>query len=161
MNNHSYIIHKDTCALIPAREINYQTEVIEHNHSTKVPEPPLDIIKESCTHYWSDYEGRRNAVIQKLGYKQKTPIPLSIQRKLCFFPTHSPSHIDNCWINFNQVARLDKISKKDRLPGEQTEITFKNRYKLRLSISPHTLRTQMERAFVVMYESGMVEFEDM
>ncbi len=160
MNNHTYIVHENTCALLPAKQIEYGTMIIEHKETKKERAVPFDIIKESCTHYWSNYEGRRNAVIQKLGYKQKTPIPLSIQQKICFFPTHSPSHIDNCWINFDQIKRWDKTPKTKQLSREQIKVIFKNGTNITVDVSVHTFSTQFDRAFAVMYQSGMVSFRD-
>lgn len=89
-------------------------------------------------------------------YTQKTPIPISTQNGLYFFPTHAPKHIATSWINIKQVDWWDKVVKKDRNHIEQTEVIFKNGYQRTLDISMHTLNTQIERAFEVMLESGKV-----
>jgi len=106
-------------------------------------------------HYWSTYEGRRVAVVEQTNFKQKVPIPVSIDKALCFFPTHSPTHIDNGWIAPNHVARIHEKAK--RHIQNQIKIIFKNGYTKTLDISEHTFETQMQRAFVVMYKSGMIE----
>ncbi len=111
MNKQSYIIHKDTCALIPAKEIDYQTKVIESH-------------------------------------------------KLCFFPTHSPNHIDNCWINFDQIMRWGEIPRKKRTSSKQIEVTFKNGVNMKLGVSAHTFNTQFDRAFTLMHESGMLRLHN-
>lgn len=153
----TYVTTKKTYAILPAKQIDYQTIVLEEKETYHVNQSPLDIVKESCMHYWSTYEGRRTAVIQKLGYKQKTPIPISVTHNLCFLPTHSPTHMDNCWINRALVNRWERIEKNKRTSETQTEVVFNNWYRLELGISIHTLQQQMERAFKVMLESGMVQ----
>ncbi len=160
MVNNAYIVHKDTYALLPAKQIEYGTTIIDYGETIRERATPFSIIKESCLAYWSDYDGRRNAVIEKLGYKQKTPIPLSIYHKLCLFPTHSPLHIDNCWINYANIRTWGKIPKQRRNANEQIEVIFKNGVRIPLNVSAHTFRTQGDRAFQVMYQSGMVLREE-
>lgn len=150
-----YIVTKDTCALLPAKHIEYNTIVIG-KETTHISQTPFEIIQASCIHHWSSYEGRRKAVVEKLNYRQKTPIPVSVQHKLCFFPTHAPTHMDNCWINWFQVDTWREIHNKDGIHNEQTEILFLNGYRLKLNISRHTMLQQMDRVFAVIYESGMV-----
>lgn len=145
----------NTCALLPAKEIAYGTTVIEYEKTKMEQLAPFEIIKESCLTYWSDYNGRRNSVVNNLQFKQKTPIPVSVAHKLCFFPTHSPIHMDNCWINYAQISRWAEIPKKRRKGNEQIEITLKNRERITLDISAHTFRTQLDRAFLVLVDSEM------
>ncbi len=159
MIKEQYVITNDTYAIIPAKHIDYQSIVIEANGTKRINQTPLEIIRYSCTQYWADYEGRRNAVIAHLKYKQKTPIPVSVQHKLCFFPTHAPTHMDNCWINPAQVNHWGRVEKNERTSEKQTEIVFNNWHRLELGISMHTLQQQMERAFVVMLESGMIQYK--
>ncbi len=159
MIQQQYIVTNKTCAILPAKEINHQAIVLEEHTTIKVAQTPLEIIKHSCTHYWADYEGRRASVIKNLAYKQKTPIPVSVKHKLCFLPTHSPTHMNNCWINRAHVNRWGRIQKDERTNEKQTEILFNNWHRLELGISIHTLQQQIERAFRVMVESGMVDIK--
>lgn len=149
----THVLTENTYALIPAKEIDASTIVMEDKQETRVRTTPLEIIKQSCIHHWSTYEGRRTAVIDHLQFKQKTPIPISIAQKICFFPTHSPTHADNHWINFAQIAKWGEVTHQGR---KRTQILWINGDHLTLDISRHTLQTQIERAFQVMHVSGMV-----
>src|SRR5699024_10795848 len=159
MIQQNYIITSETCAILPAREIDYQTIVIKEDTTLYVTQTPLEIMKASCLHYWATYEGRRRAVIEKLRYKQKTPIPVSVTNKLCLFPTHAPTHINNCWINRAQVNYWERTEIAKRTKNRQTEIIFYNWHRIELGISMHTLQEQMERGFRVMVESGMLDLK--
>ncbi len=136
------IIHKDTCALIQVKEIDYQTKVIEHEQTKMVLERPFDIIKKSCTHYWIMKE---DEMLLYKNYVSKNPLPLSIRHKLCFLPFHSPFYIDNCWVNFDQIKRWVEVTKKKRSSREQIEVIFKNEEEIVFDVSAYTFSSQFTR----------------
>src|SRR5699024_1359081 len=140
---------RKTHALFPAKHFEYDTIVIERERKLYIRQTPLQIIKSSCQKYWSTYEGRRDAVVNQMNFKQKVPIPVSIDKTIYLFPTHSPNHLDNSWIAYEHVARFDK----KRNPGqpEQTLVTFKNGYTKTLDVSVHTFESQWQRTFELMY----------
>jgi len=149
-----YTIIEETNALLPAKQIDYNTIVIERSRILYIKQTPLQIIQTSCQKYWSTYEGRRDAVVNQMNFKQKVPIPISIHKAIYLFPTHSPNHLDNSWIAYEHVARFDK----KQSPGqpEQTLVTFKNGYTLTLDVSVHTFEKQWQRTFELMYKSGRI-----
>lgn len=63
----SYEITKDTLALLPARNMNYRTIVIERHETYYVQQTPLEIIKAACLEGGATYDGRRTAVMLKTG----------------------------------------------------------------------------------------------
>src|SRR5690625_1608023 len=150
-----YTIIKETNALLPAKQIDYDTIVIERSRILYIKQTPFQIIQTSCQKYWSTYEGRRDAVVALMNFKQKVPIPVSIHNAIYLFPTHSPNHRDNSWIAFEHVAHFDK--KKNPGQPEQTLVTFKNGYTKTLDVSVHTFETQWQRTFELMYKSGRIE----
>src|SRR5699024_11986129 len=62
-----------------------------------------------------------------------------------FFPTHSPSNMDNIWIAFHHILSIGKIPAHERTKDAQSIVYFKNRQALKLSISFHTLKEQYNR----------------
>src|SRR5690625_7871127 len=107
-----YTIIRKTHALFQAKYFEYDTIVIEQERKLYIRQTPLQIIRASCQKYWSTYEGRRDAVVNQMNFKQKVPIPVSIDKTIYLFPTHSPNHLDNSWIAFEHVARFDKSKRQ-------------------------------------------------
>src|SRR5690625_883559 len=147
----TYKINTHTQALLPAKEINYQTIVIEENKILYVRQTPLEIIRQGCVDAWSDYDSRRNAVMHHTNFIQRLPIPVHIRKAFYFFPTHSPKHSDNCWIAYQHILMVDKASKYQAGKQAQSVIYFKNNEKLFLDVSLHTLEKQMQRTFECKY----------
>src|SRR5690625_5837534 len=142
----SYDISLKTIALLPARNIDYDTIVIEENETKYVQETSFNLIKEACLKRdWTSYEGRRDGVIKHTNFKKKTPIPIDIHKGIYFFPTHSPTNIDNIWIAFHHILSIEKIPARERTKDVQSIVYFKNRQALKLSISFHTLKEQYNR----------------
>src|SRR5699024_6731442 len=146
-----YTIIRKTHALFPAKHFEYDTIVIERERKLYIRQTPLQIIKDSCQKYCSTYEGRRDAVVALMNFKQKVQIPVSIHKSIYLFPTHPPNHLDNSWIAYEHVARFDK----KQSPGqpEQTIVTFKHGYTLTLDVSVHTFEKQWQRTLELMYNS--------
>lgn len=92
----AYIINKATSGIIPAKEIEYDSIVAEGERFRYIRQTPLDIIKISCIHCWSTYEGRRQAVIHHTGFKEKVPIPVNPKQGIIAIPTHAIKHMNCC-----------------------------------------------------------------
>lgn len=138
----SYHITRETLALIPAKQITYETIAIEQHISKHINMPSLQIIKTSCYKNWTTYEGIREVVHHHTKFKQKVPIPINIQQGLYFFPTHSPHNIHNSWIAHHHIEYISKSTE-----NKKPIIHFKNGKTLLLDISMHTLRKQIDRTF--------------
>src|SRR5690625_1224879 len=149
-----YTIIRRTHGLFQAKHFEYDTIVIERERKLYIRQTPLQIIKSSCQKYWSTYEGRRDAVVALMNFKQKVPIPISIHKAIYLFPTHSPNHLDNSWIAYEHVARFDKLQYPSQ--PEQTLVTFKNGYTETLDVTVHTFEKQWQRTFELMYKSGRI-----
>lgn len=146
----TYIINRNTYALRPAKAIHYDTIVIEKNKVIYVQQTPMMIIDHSCRHLaCSTYEGRRRAVMSLTNFYQKVPIPISIQQQIYFFPTHSSKHIDNCWLSFSSIQH---VHLQTAFKHPETFIQFQDGQSLTINVSKHTLQTQVDRTFQVMYQ---------
>lgn len=147
----SYKIHANTFALIPAKALDYETIILEKDHRLHIRQTPMQIIEESCLKHWTTYEGRRKAVIHHTSFYQKVPMPISIQERIYLFPTHSPKHLDNCWLAYQNILSVheNRHHSSNRL---QSIIQFKDGQILKLNVSKHILQTQMNRTFQCMYQ---------
>lgn len=147
----SYTLHKNTFALLPAKAIDYDTIVLEKNNFLYIQQTPLQIIKNSCYKYGTTYEGRRKAVNYHTNFYQKIPLPISIKKRLYLFPTHSPKHLNNCWLSYMNISSAQYI-KDASFKQPQTILQFKDGQTLKLNVSEHIMQTQMERTFQVMHQ---------
>ena len=154
-----YIITKETVALFPVKHIDYNTVIIESAQTKYIKQTPLEIIKTSCFNYWSTYEGRRAAVVHHMAFKQKVPIPVSIQKAICLFPTHAPTHFENNWIAYEHIDRFHRITQQNHKHPAQIYVTFKNGYTTILNVSLHIFKTQWQRTFNLMYKIGMIDLQ--
>ena len=143
----NYSINENTLALLPAKQIDFDTIVIEKDRKIKVRKTSLELIKAACYNEWSTYEGRRQAVIHHTNFKRKVPIPINIRNGNYFFPTHSPTSIYNKWFSY---LHIDEINKHPSNPTK-TIITFYNGIELCVNIPYHLLDKQMQRTFECMY----------
>lgn len=148
MIKEKYYIHQKTLAIIPAREITYATIIIEEEQTIQAHQTPLDIMKASCReNCWSTYEGTRKAVMYHMNFTYKVPIPMIIgNHKLYFFPTHSPSNINNIWIAAHQIAFIKKLGPK------KSSIQFTSGKEVTIDVSAYTLHEQKNRALACMYK---------
>lgn len=144
----NYIVNKTTIAIVPAKEIDYDSIVVESESLRYIKQTPEEIIKESCLEYWSDYEGRRKAVIHKTGFKEKVPIPVNPKQGIIAIPTHAIKHINCCWLMPEYILRFEAI--KDD-PNFKTVVTFMNGRTLKLDVSIRSFKSQMNRAFEIIY----------
>src|SRR5690625_3419834 len=69
-----YIANDNTLAILPTKQIDYHSLVIEKSQVYHIRKTPLEIIKASCEHNWSTYEGRKATVTKHMGFTYKVPI---------------------------------------------------------------------------------------
>ena len=141
----SYQINEKTIALCPAKEIDYDTIVLEQEATYRVSKTPMQLIKDACIANWSTYEGKRQAVIHHTNFRHKVPIPINLEKNIYTFPTHSPSEFECHWIFFNHIARIQQTKHPS-----QCLITFKNKQQIPLPISAYVFKKQYERTMSCM-----------
>lgn len=143
-----YQINQHTIALFPAYTVEYDTIVLEQDEKFYVKKPALQLVKEACLTYGSNYEGRRESVMHQTGLKRKVPIPISILRNIFAFPTHSPNNYNCSWIFHRHI---DSIHPSSTDTGPKTTIVFKNNQCLTVDVSSFTIQNQIERTECCQY----------
>jgi len=141
-----YIINKNTLAILPAKQIEYDTIVFETEQTLHTRQTPIHIIRHSCLAYMSDYDGRRDAVIHHTGHKERIVIPVNPYERLIFFPTHGTRHIDCSWIAYHHVISFETLESDPKL----TKVTLSNGKTTTVPISARSFHTQMLRSFEVL-----------
>lgn len=144
-----YHINERTLAILPAKQMTYDSIVIEQEQTLHICQTPFQIIKTSCKNDWTSYEGRRQAVIHHMHFTHKVPIPISLIKNLYFFPTHSPHNIHNCWIGAHHIAHITKHPHSGK---RKSIIQFKCGQTISLDVSAYTLQQQTQRTFACMYQ---------
>lgn len=138
-----YSINENTMAILPAYEIEYESIVMEVNHTYYIKKPPLQLIQQNCLINGASYDGRRESVSFLTGYSRCIPIPINPRHDIYAFPTHSPQN-DHCsWIFFNHIQRVSRAENQD-----ESIIYFKNKQILTLDISFHILSKQNFRVYI-------------
>lgn len=146
-----YIIDEDTLAITPLKHLKFNSKVYTKNGVLKCIQKPLDIIKESCIEYYSDYEGRRKATIIHTNFRHKVPIIISKTFNICAFPTNSPKLFYTSWIFANNLVYISKVNNK------KSEILFNDHTRIHFNISKHVLINQLTRTYALMHKIDMLK----
>ncbi|WP_165445080.1 competence protein ComK [Gracilibacillus phocaeensis] len=139
MTKRNYRITKETLAIKPKYDMEYSTTIIEQNGHVDRQEKPLDIIKENCLHYGASYQGRKEAVTYRLGYKQKVPIPISPERGIYAFPTKSATAEGCCWLFLHAIIAVEVVD-------NEVVVRLVNGERLVSDVSRYVLEEQMRKA---------------
>ncbi len=143
----AYKITNNTIAILPAKQIEFDSYVFELNRKICVKKTPLQLIKEACIDYWSTFYGRRDVVMKRMGYKQKVPIPISTKYGIVAFPTHNINSFECAWL-FTEHIR--KIQQHPNHP-DRSLVIFTNRKTLPFDVSLHILQSQYKRSLKLKY----------
>lgn len=115
------------------------SEIFEVEDEFLSPFKPLDIIRNSCEYYGSDYNGRRHGTKQLVGYAHKIPIAIDPTNRIFFFPTTSPNSQECIWISHEHVKDYNRVS------PQETQILFNNNQTYKFPISCSSIISQLER----------------
>lgn len=141
-----YIVNPHTLAIFPAREIEYQAIVWEGEQTYKVNKTPLEIIKESCLVYWSTFDAKRKAVAERLGFINKTPIPVITDLPLIVFPTTSFKDADCVWMISNHVLTYQQVAEHKII------VHFNNERDTYLDLNDYKFHNQMVRSLMLYHD---------
>lgn len=142
-----YRINKNTIALLPSREIDFDTIVLEKDRKLKVKKTSIELLNTACMEDWTTYEGRRKAIIHHTSFQRKVPILVDIRSENYFLPTHSPTSIYNKWFSYQHIAKV----KENTSHPNKTDIIFLNGIELCVNVSHHLIDRQMQRTFECIY----------
>ncbi|RCW63395.1 competence protein ComK [Saliterribacillus persicus] len=121
----------------------YQSKIIEVKQEVFIEQTPLEILKHNALINGSSYEGRRESVKYILGFEQKIPIPINIEKNIYLFPTSSPNEMDCIWVSSDAITEIKPVEVGEEI---KTRILFKFGKTLDLKESNYLIRTQWERA---------------
>lgn len=141
----SYIVTFHTFALLHGQHSNpYYTKVVESDRTFIVEKTPLEIMKDSCSHYRSNFDSIITSSKNDLKNRPKPPIMLthSNDRPLLFFPLLSPTLHKNSWVAYHAV--------KDAHPKEDgVSVVLKNDTQMPLDTSIATVYRQMALSHIL------------
>lgn len=149
--NKDYIVDEKTLIIKPLKDLQYQSIIHTTEGIIKSRKTPLEIIKESCMAYYSNYEGRRQATIQQTKYRYKVPIIISKLFNIYVFPTNSPRLFHTKWIFVNNLAHIIHLNQ------HKSKILFKDGTSLIINVSSHVLKTQVTRTYALMHMVHMLK----
>ena len=91
-----YKINDNTLALIPLNK--HKTVAYEDHNYYIIDDKVSSVLNENCEYYGSSVSGRLKGSYSLMGFSYKTPIVVSEQDNMIFFPTSSPRLNDCSWI---------------------------------------------------------------
>lgn len=118
------------------------SKVFELEEECISPFRPIEIIKESCFTFGSNYEGRKAATRKLIGAIHK--VPIAISPLIYLFPTTSPDNPHCVWVAHNHVVDYKKGPQ-----GTSTIVKFRNKHQISLPISPSSFQNQMIRTMML------------
>ena len=136
---HHYIINENTNIILPAKQINYDSIVLEGDHVYPVRQTPLEIVKHTTKSNGLHFESRKKSCDMYFDYAYKLPILLSDVMFLIAFPTRGIDHFDCIWIIERNVREITK-------QGDVSVITFKNNQSVTVDIRLSILKNQYKKA---------------
>lgn len=146
-----YVADVNTFMVMPLRDLEYNSKIYTKEGIIKSAKPPLEIIKDSCVKYFSNYEGRRKSAIDHANFHYKVPIIVSKIFNIYAFPTNSPNLFHTTWIFANNLVQFKKINKG------KSEILFTDGTTAIVNVSSHVLNTQLNRVYALMHRVQMLK----
>ncbi|MBM7572683.1 competence protein ComK [Aquibacillus albus] len=140
----TYDVNEKTIALLPSRQVEYDTIVMEADQRLFVRQTPLEIIKMACLKAGSSYEGCRASLMYLTNSRKKVPIPILLEKNIYAFPTHSPTNFNCQWLFYHHIASI-KPHPSSKKTHHRATITFKNGQNLAMNESYYRLIKQMYR----------------
>lgn len=133
----NYFINPNTIIIMSYR--GNKTKIIENDKSFIIDEKINKIINENCNFFGSSYKGRLEYSSLVLKSNIKLPIILEESHEIIFFPTINIKSNQCMWINYNNIANIEKIDEKNVF------LNFKNNQKMALGISYYSINNQINR----------------
>ncbi|PYZ95847.1 hypothetical protein CR205_15805 [Alteribacter lacisalsi] len=144
-----YEIGYQTLALLPNNDLTYLAKAIETDKVVYISTPCIKVIEAACLNGGSSFNGRREAVFFHTGFQKRVPVPLSISKRICAFPTESPSLHGCAWLFSQHLRKISEIEQqKSEKPRRKpmSRVHFSTGQEIELTVSKHVLVKQMTRA---------------
>ncbi len=136
----NYEINEDTYAIISEGDYS---RVIENNSEYIIQSKSIDIMEHSCRYFGSSYLGRETGTKYITGMNNK--VPICVNDDIIFFPTSSPRNLDCCFLAFDKIKAIEKVS------CSETRVIFFNDKAILLPFSYRSLNNQIIRSFRLSY----------
>lgn len=118
------------------------SKIYELDEDCISPFKPIDIVKESCYSFGSNYEGRKAAARRLIGVTHK--VPIAISPFIYLFPTASPENPECIWIAHEHIVDYKKGD-----TSSTSIIKFSNNQLYPLPISTRSLQNQLIRTMML------------
>ncbi|AXH98390.1 hypothetical protein DV702_00920 [Sporosarcina sp. PTS2304] len=144
-NLSSYIVTFHTFALLHGQHSNpYYTKVVENDRTFIVEKTPLEIMKDSCAHYRTNFDSIITSSKNDLKNRPKPPIMLTHlnNRPLLFFPLLSPTLHKNSWVAYHAVKDTHQCE-------DGVAVVLKNDTHMPLDTSLATVYRQMALSHIL------------
>lgn len=116
-----------------------ETKVYEFDKDFIVNDNLYNIVSNSCEFYGSTFKGRNEASKKILGTNIKVPIVIEDLKKIIYFPIRATYTTGNRWISFNNLDRIEKVSKNSSF----TRLYFCNGSTYDVEISYEIIQRQL------------------
>jgi len=140
-----YKISESTMFISPYFHVDFRSKIIDEKGIFLTSKRPKDLLEEACIRDGSSFDGKRKAVIQKLNYKVRTPIPVSPNDFIYAFPTTSFLSYECKWFFANTIIDIRPLDENT------SEIEFRNGYRMKCNLSTKLLNKQREKTALCMY----------
>ncbi|MEI3598647.1 MULTISPECIES: competence protein ComK [unclassified Oceanobacillus] len=127
----NYLINLGTYMLLPARQIEYETIVIEQDRKYPSKKHRLN---SACSRYGAKFDGRRRSVMERTGFKRRVPIPVSIYFDIYAFSTYAIKDDDCVWVFGNHVHHIERILATKQGAKGKAVIVFQNSLEVELEV---------------------------
>lgn len=134
----NYIINEKTQALTFIESNYYRTKIYEEDDIIYKKETPLMILENSCLHYGSSLDGRKQAAKRILNMNSKLPVSIKPHGGLFFLPTTSHRNKECVWFSYSHVD--DYWEYEDKLA-----VILNNKQVIFVDISYNQFDLQMKR----------------
>ncbi|TMW72378.1 competence protein ComK [Alteribacter natronophilus] len=137
-----------TLILMPNIDPVYVSKAVETDRVVYIAKPCLKIIEDACLTGGASYNGRREAVFYHTGFQKRVPVPLSVSKRVCAFPTQSPNVHGCAWIFSQHLRRVTEIEKETpaKKRALRSRVHFSSGQEIDVNVSKHILDKQMTRA---------------
>jgi competence protein ComK len=139
-----YVVSETTMAIIPEYSEKGVVKIFDVLGIYYENVKPIQLLNQACMARGSSYDGRIQAVRNRLNYFRKTPLMICPNECIFTFPTKSHIEHDCYWIfprHIQQICHFEGIP----------IIQFQNGEQLMLNCSIFTLHRQIERTANCMF----------
>ena len=131
-----YIVNQNTMAVLPNKDIVYNSIIYETNEAILCETPPLDIINQSCIERGSTFDGRRKAIQHMTKRRALLPTPIEPAKGMIVIPTKKVNDPYAEWLMYYHI----KDCRPSKRGKNYSEIILTNDQTIEVELSFHRMR---------------------